>query len=190
MTRPFEFESFDEVAAEDLPAGPCPDYLEGFAAGQAAAAEGDAASLARLTEEALQVLTDIAFTYAEARGSILAALGPLLHALMDQLLPAMTRDSLGPQVVDALLALAEQGVDLPIELRVAPDRVTAFETLVERQAGLAIRVAGDPALGPLQAEWRAPAAASILDLGELAEAIHAGLDALLDSTERTLKHAR
>ncbi len=187
--RPLQFEFLDVQTQTNADPTVSADFKAGYAAGIEAAGQEHAAQQLRKVEEALQVLSDMAFTYAEARSSILSALGPLFRAMIDKLVPAMARDSLAPQVVDALLALATQGADHPIELRIHPSHLPVIDDLVRASPSLNLRVVGDESLGPLIAEWRTPAAASLLDLAELSEAIRTGLAALIDSPERKNRHA-
>lgn len=181
MPAALRLEDFDlprAARAEDGPPPPSPDYLAGHAAGLAEAAAAGAAEQAGLTDAALRILDDMAFTHAEARGLVMTALRPLFDAIASRLLPEAAHVVLGAHLVEGLAHAAAAAAEAPLVLHLHPDAADRLAPLLDDVAGLHLVLRPDAGLDPLQARWAAGEAETALDLGALVEEIRAILAAI------------
>lgn len=117
-------------------------YHTGFEEAQATMA----AQAAHSKTELAQQLQKLSFTYHEAQAHVLTALQPLLRHILDQVLPLIARETLGPIVMETLIPLADRLSDAPLILRVNPASQWAVQTVIEAGTTLPLRLCADPAL--------------------------------------------
>lgn len=140
MAHPLRLEVF-EIA--DIPAGPAlmlPDEIEdirlsayerGYLAGwQDGGAQVETEAAARHSGIERQI-EKLDFTYHEARGHVLAALRPVLEAMVETVLPMAARASVVPVVIEALTPLVQAAAEAPISLRLPPGSRAGFEAATE-----------------------------------------------------------
>lgn len=140
MPHPLRLEVF-EIA--DIPAGPAlmlPDEIEdirlsayerGYLAGwQDGTAQVETEAAARQSGIERQI-EKLDFTYHEARGHVLAALRPVLEAMVETVLPAAARASVVPVVIEALTPLVQTAAGAPTTLRLPPESRAAFEAATD-----------------------------------------------------------
>ncbi len=185
-TASLTFECFDVDIADDT--APSPDFVAGHAAGLTEAAAAAAQHQDRLQDAAVQVLSDMAFGYAEARQHVLAGLRPLFTALIDRLVPDTAAAALVPQVVGMLMQVAENESRGAIDIAVCPAHVAALGMVARTCSAIPVRIVADPALGPLTARWCSPDGATLIDLGPVQSAITSALAAVAAPQERTASH--
>jgi flagellar assembly protein FliH len=160
-------------------------FENGYKAGwdDAAAALDDAAAQARA--EAARALQALAFTHADARAHVVAALEPLLRAMVARLLPAIARDALVPQIAAVLAGCAAGAAEAPLELVVAPAMRPAVAALLAERADPPVHLVEDPALGAGQAWLRQGAGETRIDLDAVAAQIAALIADFFDEQRRT-----
>lgn len=125
--QPLRLEIFaeddDPVAeAESQAPGAVPeaDYETGFQAGWEAAEAARDQTAELQAAEAARALQALEFTFHDARGHVLRALAPLFQELANRFLPMIARESLPHLITDALLPLAEEASETPVELLLHP----------------------------------------------------------------------
>jgi hypothetical protein len=184
MTRPLRFEPFDAepVAAAPDP-GPSAEWRAGHARGLADAAESEARRRVVVEEAAIAALADLAFTWAEARAAVLAALAPFFRALADRLLPELAGEAFPLHLVEALARVAAADVATAPELHLSPEDAARVASLLA--AAPPVRVTPDPALGPGQARLGRGPAETALDTPALVAALREVLAAFGDATDPT-----
>ncbi|MCB1394573.1 MAG: hypothetical protein H6898_04765 [Rhodobacter sp.] len=185
MTRSLRLEVFETPDQPDGPVLLMPEEVEdirlnayerGYGAGwddggQQAEAEETArrAAFARQAEQ-------LTFTYHEARGHVLAALKPVIAAVLDTVLPAAVRASVVPLAIEQLMPLAHAAAEAPITLRIAPGRLADFEAAFDGLVlpPLDLVETGDLAEG--QAEFTFGALETRIDLAHAAAVVRAAID--------------
>ncbi len=187
MRARLNLESFD-AAEDDLPAGPPPSYEDGYATGLEAGRAESRSAQAALTAEISETLSDMAFTHAEARRSVLAELRPLFVALIEEVLPAAGAASLGPKLIEALMARAEADSTAPLILLVSGADIAGLTPLLAGRADLPVTFEADPTLGPGQALLGAAGCQSLIDLSEVVTDLQQALAALCADEEGLLAH--
>lgn len=182
MTRPLRFEPFDAEPVAPVPEGPSEDWLAGHAAGLAEAAESDLHRRAVAEEAALTALADVAFTWAEARAGVLAALSPLFRALADRLVPELAGEAFALNVLDALDRAAAEDVPAAPALAVSAEDADHLGPILDR-AVPGLRLSVDPGLSSGQARIARDETETVLDTPALVAALRAILSAWGDVRE-------
>lgn len=174
-----------EAAAGDYQSD---DFARGYRAGwddcEAQAREARQAVGAELARN----LQELGFTFHEARAHVLAALHPLLSAILTKLLPRLVTDSLGPAILEELAALAATAADAPVTVLVAPENLDAVDTYLQGVPALPHRLVAEETLTAGQVFFRLGTQERQLDLGEVTERIAARLAAFADQNRRMLSH--
>ena len=163
----FAYEDFSSPLAnpQASPSGPelsedqrLEAYETGFKAGwdDANAAMTDGA--AAVETAAIQTLSDLSFTLAEAKAHTLAALRPLMEQLAKNILPGLAQSSLAPLIVEKILAVAQTSMDTELTLRIAPEDRSALEEALKGHNALPLRLIDEATLVSGQAN---------LDLGTI-----------------------
>lgn len=182
-------EAFDVLPEPELPAepaGPSEEWLDGHAAGFAAAMAEFEARQGALSADLCQSVADLNMTVVEARRLLADGLGPLFDGLATQLLPVALCESFAPRVAADLAGMALADLARPLTLRVRPEAVASVAQAVTGLPALAVEIVPDPGLGPLEALIDGPSGESAFDLDRLLSALRAALANLIP--EETSAH--
>lgn len=180
MGQRFKLEIFEAPQSEersiamspvDLEEQKLAAFEEGYTAGWDDAIAAQDAEAARVRADLAQNLQDLAFTYAEAHRNMMQALEPLLSDMVGKVLPDISRQALGPTIVELLMPAARDIASLPVELTVSEQTRHVVEPLVTGLGGLQVRVVTDPLLGPGQAFLRFAEKETRVDLDAVVQAI-------------------
>lgn len=156
-------------------------YEEGYAAGWEDATTACSDARAEREAAAAQSLQALTLVHEEAQRMALASVEPLLREMVATLLPAVARAALVPQVVEALMPLAEAAVDAPLLARASSDIHEAVERLLPILArDLNVRVIEDTALPPGCVRLAAGSREAQVDLAAAMAAIAAGVSDFFD----------
>lgn len=134
----------DTVALEDAKLAA---YDSGYSAGWEDAAAAQSQDRTRISADLARNLQSLSFTYHEARAHVLKAVDPLLREVVGRILPMIARESLAPQVLEALMPLAEGLVETPITLVLNPAARAAVEEVLGRARDLPLILQEEPSLG-------------------------------------------
>jgi len=202
MTR-LTFEDFSTPAPEPAaPAAPparepaLPDaqeirlnaYEEGYKAGwdDATAAENEART--RIGADFAKTLQELSFSYHEARSHVLGALGPLLSAIVEKVVPQVAESGFARTVLEVAMQMAEKAGDAPVEIRVCPENRPALAELTGTDPGLPLRIVEDDTLGPGQALLSGATGECEIDIDGMLDSIRAALDEFLTTEEEARRH--
>lgn len=152
-------------------------YEQGYTAGWDDAVAAQDAEVARLRADLGRNLQDIAFTYHEAHSHVLRTLEPLLQDMVNKVLPAIARESIGHVVLDHLRPLARELTGAPITVVSNPSNRGVIERLLVAEAGFPLRFDEEPSLGAGQVYLRLGEAESRVDLDGVIAAISAAVSA-------------
>ncbi|MEM9757201.1 MAG: hypothetical protein AAF914_14460 [Pseudomonadota bacterium] len=205
MTRRLSLENFDGAprrAADPAPkpqaepAASQPDVealrAEAYEAGYNSGWDDSHAEAVRaqtsISSDLAQTLSDVRFTYEEARVDLLAAIRPVIETIIEQLLPRLAAEGLTASVAHELLPLIDTASDLRFELRAAPDVVPVVEKLITLRSDIDLRVQPEPTYSGAQVSLRMGSESRTIDLGDAVDKISAELrsftDRLLNDTAR------
>lgn len=175
MANVLSLESFETALTADD--GPSSEYSLGYEDGLNAGLAAARTEIDALNEQFTQSITEIDFTYAEARGRVLQSLAPLFRALTEQVLPHCVENGFAGQLAEKLFSLANNEAGKPLTLFVHPDFEIAASNLITALPAQAI-VQADPELGR-HAAWIGPIGNEIkLDVDSLLAEITSNLTAI------------
>lgn len=139
-------------------------YDQGYSAGWEDATTAQSDDQTRVRADLARNLQSLGFTYHEARVHVLRAVEPLLQQVVGRLLPALSRETLAPMVLEVLLPMAEKLADEPVTLVLNPASRPAVEALLTQATGLPVTIVDEPSLGDGQAYLRLGASETHIDL--------------------------
>lgn len=148
-------------------------FEEGYRAGWDDAAAAQSEEQTQISSDFAGNLRDLAFTFHEARGHVLAGIRPLIEDVVAKLLPEIARQSLPHLVSEELSAMLEQGADKPVRLLVAAGDRAAIEAIVPGEVGFPLQIVEEPSLAQGQVWLRLGERESAIDVSGAVEAIAA-----------------
>ncbi len=177
-------ESFDDVP----PADPVDQaYDLGFRDGQAAAADLAQADQNRLSEELVQSIRDLEFSFAEARADLTAALVPVFDAICDKLFPAIIDEVYARKIAAFIATAAQRQTPDRFQLVVHPDQRAAVQAAAA-MFDMDLAVVADGELGTHAARLGHAEAAEHFDAARLVAEVAAILQTMTNPTERNRVH--
>jgi len=186
MPQLLALESFDQAeTAEVVESG---SFQEGYDEGYAAGLETARAEQAALTEECVQALNAIDFTYVEARRQMLDALRPFLQDLAEKVLPHCVANGFASQITALISDAVEQSAGAALTLHVHPTQQAAIAQAAETTAAN-IMVLSDPKLSPHAAWVKNAGSEAFLDMDGLLASI-AGILGAINITDDRNAHGQ
>lgn len=166
-------------------------FEKGYRAGWEDAISAEKASRDRISSDLAQNLQDLSFTYHEAMAHASRSFASLMSSVVEKLLPAALRETVGLHILDVLQAHAKECAGLEVRIAVSSDDLPAAQAALEGDFGFPVRVLEDPQLFQGQADIRFKDQERRLDLTSLANEIIAAVDAIRDETSEVsdAKHA-
>lgn len=121
-------------------------FEKGYQAGWDDSVKAQAEDSRRISADFAQNLQDLDFTYQEAYSAVLASMKPLLHQMVNAVLPELSRETLGQKLADVLHEMAQGHGPGTVEIVTAPDNLPALEALLENTPEMTATVTEDATL--------------------------------------------
>ncbi|MGC9418062.1 MAG: flagellar biosynthesis protein [Rhodovulum sp.] len=151
-------------------------FEDGYKAGWDDATAAETQGRERIAADFAKTLQEMAFSYHEARAHVLGALGPLLTAMVERVMPHLAAAGFARTVVETAMQIAETEADRPVRMRVCPENRAALEELVGAEPGMPIAIVEDDTLGPGQALVSAGEIEREIDIDGVLSAIETALE--------------
>lgn len=181
MGQPLKLESFDIGLAAGAASRLVPEALleeerlqsfdKGYRAGWDDAACAHAEEQRQVSAELASNLQDLSFTYHEARSAVLGEMEGILRGVLDKVLPATVRHSLGEMIVCQINDVATGASEVPVEIVVSPSNGELVEELIAGKVAPPLRVLEEQTLGDGQAYIRIGRSEHKFDLEAVLEEI-------------------
>ncbi|CUH79124.1 hypothetical protein [Tropicibacter naphthalenivorans] len=142
-------------------------FENGYRAGWDDAVKAQSEDKARISSGLSQHLQDLSFTYHEAYSQVMNGMTPLLNEIVNALLPALARETLGQHIAEHLKEMAQQIGSMDVYIAVSPQNMDAVSPLLEQDFGFPIQVVADDTLAEEQADIRFGETEKQVDLGDL-----------------------
>lgn len=185
MAAPLRLEVFEQPGDPEVASLLMPEELEdlrlnayerGYLAGWEDAMR-EVQTEAQAREKALaKQLEAISFSYHDARGHVLRAVGPLLQAMAEQVLPQAARAALVPQVLEEIAPFAEEVSCAPMVLQVPQGAAPAFEAGLRDRSIPPVEIVETPDLPEGAAEFRIGPRQVRVDLTDLSARFAKAID--------------
>jgi len=173
-------EALDDARLDSFEAG----YQAGW--DDAVKAQGD--TDAKLTEEFVQSIQDMSFTYHEAYRKLSVGMKPVMAAIVTTLLPKVAEQAVGLQIMDQLTELMANESNTLLEIAVAPEKRQLVEQLLSNQVAVPFTVTEETALSSGQIYLRAADAEREINLDAVFEGISTAIDAFFHTAEQETNH--
>ena len=175
-----EVSEVPQVSDETLESERLESFDKGYRAGWDDAIKAKAEDAERFAEGFAQNLQDLSFTYHEVHAQVLANLTPLFEEILQKMLPALARDTLGAHIADQLAQLSREIGAVQIEVVVAPGAGDQVTTLLNAAStSLPVTVTEAPSVAEGQAELRLGGRELSVDISgvaaQITEAVHSVL---------------
>ncbi|WP_424939085.1 flagellar biosynthesis protein [Aliiroseovarius sp. S253] len=166
--------------------------LEGYEAGYQSGWDDAAKSMdednARVKSEFARNLEDLGFTYQEARSHVLSALEPLLNQMLKVVLPKAVDEAIGPIVSEAMMPLAAEMADTPIDVLVSPGSRPALEAFLADVGAVPFEIVEKDTLPDGQVYLRSRDSECSVDLTDAIDRITRAVHALYHVNEKVFDH--
>lgn len=166
--------------------------LEGYEAGYQSGWDDAARSMdednARVRSEFARNLEDLGFTYQEARSHVLSSLEPLLTQMLQTVLPKALGDAIGPIVSEAMMPLAADMADRPIDVLVSPGSRPALEAFLADAGAVPFEIVEKDTLPDGQIYLRSHDCECSVDLTSAVDRITQAVNALYHVKEKAFDH--
>jgi len=106
-------------------------FEKGYQAGWDDASRAISAERSHISSELARNLIDLSVSYQEACDHVIYSMKPLLTALVETVLPSITKNTLGIRVVSEVLNMAREHSDSVFVLTVAPESHAKIATLMD-----------------------------------------------------------
>lgn len=176
------YDSFDAGAAEPGPAPePVPSideaareaerlaaYESGYRSGWDDCLAAEQEATRRVGAELARNLSDLGFTYHEARAQLLEETEALLDACFRTVLSQAAGPAVVRRLVDDVAELASAALDLPVEIVVSPGDASGVRSLLPPSTTFPLSLVEEPALAEGQAFLRFGHTERVYDMSQLA----------------------
>lgn len=166
-------------------------YEAGYKSGWDDANAETAASDRRIAADLERSLSDLSFTYEEARVEVLSGLRDLLNAIVTGFLPTLAAEAVLPRVAAEIEALLSDLGTADCRLFAAPDTCRQLEWLAERYIALDLQILPEPAYPDGRVTLRFAGETREIDLTGLQSAMTEAIRDFTGSTmhEQEARHA-
>ena len=163
-------------------------YETGYKSGWDDATKSMTEGNARLQSEFARNLEDLGFTYQEARSHVLSTLEPLLTQMLEAVLPNALNDALGPIVAEAMMPLAAEMADTPIDVLVSPGSRPTLEAFLKEAGAVPFKIVEKDTLPDGQNYLRSGESECSVDLSGVVARISDAVGALYHVNEKAFDH--
>lgn len=145
-------------------------YKEGWIDAQAAVQS----ETSEISAEIATSLQEAGFAYFEARQHIFNSMRPLLTAMVEQVVPALAKETLAHKIVEHVQTIAQK-TEPPMHILCAPECVDQIKAVIEKYVDFPMEVRGEDTLTASQATLQFSDGQTSIDLdavvAELKEAV-------------------
>lgn len=163
-------------------------FENGYKSGWDDASHAHADSQASIAVDLAQSLRDLSFTYHEARDHLIGGLAPLFCAMLDTLVPPLAENALAGQVAQQLSQLADENIDIPVEIAVAPGNEEKIARLLTPDIPMAVNIVTDPTLGEGQASLGFGDEEREIDITEIVQSVVTTLETFTIQPKESARH--
>lgn len=142
-------------------------FEQGYSAGWDDAVAAQQGDTTRIRADLARNLQSLSFTFQDARGHVLQAIRPLILEMVNRLLPEVTRETLAPTVLDAVMPLANTLADAPLTLVLNPAVRGQVEDLLAQATGLPMVIDEEPTMPEGQVYIRFGSTETKVDLAQV-----------------------
>lgn len=166
--------------------------LEGYEAGYQTGWDDAATAMnkdsERVKAEFARNLQDLGFTYQEARSHVLSTLEPLLAQMLQVVLPKALQSAIGPIVSEAIIPMAEELADGPIQVLISPSNRPSLEMFLEEAVSVPFEIIEKDTLPDGQIYLRSGKSECCVDLSGAVSQITRAVETLYHVNQKAFRN--
>lgn len=162
-------------------------FEEGYRAGWDDAARALGEAHQKLSADLAQNLSDLAFTFHEARAHVLKGIEPLIRQFVARVLPEVARHALPGLVAERVGGVLQTAASAPLVLQVSPQSRAEVEAVLPAAPGFPLEIREEPTLAEGQVFIRAGEIEHAVDLTEALAGIEAAVDDFFNLNDERLQ---
>ncbi len=159
-------------------------FESGYQAGWDDAIKAQEDTRTHVSAEFARNLQEISFSYHEARAALKKDLGAFLAPVLQNLLPSVGRDGLSQHVLEHVTRLAQEHMERPVEIAVAPEKVETLTRAFDAEFEEPFKIVGDNGLSEDDVFVRLGTAEVMIDIEPWLQEIRDHVTAYLTAPEK------
>ena len=159
-------------------------FENGYQAGWEDAVKAQSEDSRKVSADLAQSLTDLSFSYHEARSALTESLAPLLRQMVQSVLPRLARQSLPERVAEEVEAVMAGQGDHSVVIRAAPSEATAIEEALPSEGAMRVTVEPDEAMTEGQVHMKLGATEREIDLPAVLEGLERSVSDFFDDNHK------
>ncbi|WP_187431459.1 hypothetical protein ROLI_038600 [Roseobacter fucihabitans] len=179
-----EVEDNDLLSSEGIEDQKLQSFEEGYQAGWDDAIKAQTDATMKVSTELGQNLQDMSFTYQEALSKLTLSIEPVMHQIVEKLLPAFARQTLGSHIIGELRDLVKLHAGQPIEIVISPENVETIKELAGKNLTDTFQIFEEPSLGQGQAFVRVGSQERSIDIDCVILGVSEAMTAFFHETEQ------
>jgi flagellar assembly protein FliH len=178
--------ALSEVSVEEIK---LEAFENGYKAGWEDSVRAQSAEQESVSTDFARNLQDLSFTYHEAQTQVLTAMRPLLEQVIATVLPELAQQTLGLRIMEELGEIAKTQANQEVEVVVAPANAAAIKALLQKNAGLKIKIVEEPTMGEGQVFLRFAKSEIEIDLDAVLTGIRQAVDGFFHESKKDVVNA-
>ena len=170
-------------------AEPAPSYDDGYKAGWEDATQSAVSERDRVHAEFARAIEDVRVSFEEAKSQVRRSLHPLLDALVSAVLPALSRDTAGPRLIEIFEREIDGVFTAPLELEASAEDAEFLQEQLAARPDPTIMVRIEPSLISGQMRFGLGAEEHEIDCDRLLQDLREALGFNLNAEDNARRHA-
>ena len=159
-------------------------FEQGYKAGWEDAIRAKSEERASVSADLARNIRDLSFTYHEAREAILTEIAPVVEQAITTVLPEISRQSIGMQVMEELSAIIQENADTQVLLTTSPGNYEAVSEILPKDVNFPVDVVRDAGLGDGQIRFQFGNRERQIDLNEVLNTVSRAFEGFTYETRK------
>ncbi len=163
-------------------------FEQGYKAGWDDAIVAKSEERSNVSADFARNLSDLGFTYFEARDAMVAEIAPVVEEAVKIVLPEVSRQSMGDLVVEQLREIIEENADTPVIIMTSSDDYQALSDIMPDDVNFPIDIVRDAKMSSGQVRFQFGQRERQLDLDALVKGVQKAFSGFSHETLREAKN--
>ncbi|MGX9352333.1 ABC transporter ATP-binding protein [Shimia sp. W99] len=163
-------------------------FEQGYKAGWEDAIRAKSEERAGISADFARNLQDLGFTYHEAREAVVAELAPVMEQAVMSVLPDMSRQAIGLQVLEQLNAITRDHSGVPVLITTSPENYEAVSELLPDNVDFPLDVVRDAGLSEGQVRFQFGQGERQIDMDEVLSIVSRAFAGFTHQSQKEITH--
>lgn len=159
-------------------------FEQGYKAGWEDAIRAKSEEQTSISADLARSLQDMSLTFHEARSAVMADIAPVIEQIVCKTIPALARETIGLQIIEQLVDLAEDQEPQNIEILVSPQDLDSVQSIVPDHLTSPATILGDPQVVPGQSRIRFGARERQIDVENVMQNLRQALAGFVHQSQK------